>query len=85
MNRAVSGGLTMSAAILAALCATSCVSSRALIKEGDANSVTITDNAGDVDKALPLARQHCEEYGRAARLNFDDVEENLVKFDCVKR
>jgi hypothetical protein len=70
---------------MAALCITGCAFSRALVKEGDANSVTITDDAGDVDKALPLARQHCAEYGRAARLNFADVEENLVKFDCVKR
>jgi hypothetical protein len=85
MNRAVGGRLLRPAAVLAALCVTSCVLSHASIKEGDANSVTISDYAGAVDKALPLARQHCAEYGRTPHINLVDVEEGLVKFDCVKR
>lgn len=58
-----------------------CTGPHPFIREGDANSVEITD-AGDVASTWPLARRHCAQFERVPRLV--DSGADLAVFDCVR-
>ena len=59
-----------------------CLSPKPLLRAGDATSAEIM-YSGDVADALPLARQHCAEYGRVARLV--DTAPQMAYFACDSR
>jgi hypothetical protein len=48
---------------------------------GNEVSVIVSNVWNEMD-AMPLADKHCQQYGRAARLNRFDA--NKASFDCIK-
>jgi hypothetical protein len=59
-----------------------CMSPKAFVREGDANSVEIT-YGGDVARTLPVARDYCARFERVAYLVRHDTE--LAEYQCVKQ
>ena len=70
------------AALLAAVIILVGCSSHAFVKGGDARSVEI-GYSGNLDDAAVLARQHCAQYEREARLADKTID--TAFFDCLHR
>ena len=75
--------------LLAFLCTTAisvslwgCLGSTPLLQAGDASSAEIM-YSGDVENALPLAKQHCASYGRVPRLV--ETAPQIAYFACDPR
>jgi hypothetical protein len=67
-------------ALAAGAALTGCTGPHPYISEGDANSVEVA-YPGDVQNALPLARQHCAQFERVPRLV--DAGAGTALFNCV--
>jgi hypothetical protein len=66
---------------LIGLAVAGCGGPGAFVREGDANSVEI-GFSGDIGNAMPVARRHCAQYEREARLVGPTLDGAL--FDCVR-
>ena len=58
-----------------------CTAPHPYIRQSDANSVVIS-YSGDIASTLPLARQHCAQFGRVPELAQKGID--LADYDCVK-
>lgn len=81
MNRPIAILALMLAAGAAAAALSGCTAPHPYVREGDEKSVEVA-YGGDVASALPLARQHCAQFQRTARLVDPGVD--LAIFDCVR-
>ena len=59
-----------------------CTGSGPFVRAGNANSVEI-GYSGDVEAALPVARQHCAQFEKVPRLV--DAGADVAVFNCVSR
>jgi hypothetical protein len=59
-----------------------CTGPHPFIRSGDQKAVEV-GYSGDISSAWPLARQHCAQYDRVARLA--DRGLDTADFDCVPR
>lgn len=69
--------LVCACAALAGL--TGCFAQQPLLRKGDATSAEIL-YSGDIDNAIPLARQHCASYAKVPRLA--DTTPGVAYFAC---
>ena len=67
---------------LAGVAVAGCPATHASLRRGDAHSAEI-EYTGDIASATILARAHCAQYERVARLS--DKSEDVLVFDCVPR
>ena len=74
-------GARMPAWLLAAAGLLAACSSQPFVKGGDARSVEI-GYSGDIDSTIVLARRHCAQYEREARLADRTID--TAFFDCVR-
>lgn len=59
-----------------------CTGPQPHLRQGDADSAEV-QYSGDVETALPIARQHCASFEKVPQLR--DAGEDTAIFDCVKR
>jgi hypothetical protein len=71
----------LAATLLAAAALSGCAGPQPAIIEGDADSVEIR-YAGDVERTMLPAKQHCARFARVARLR--DPGLDVAVFDCVR-